>query len=126
MFTNQKILGFLLILLILGGGSYFAFNKFKEEVNTASASPSPSPSGLSFLFNTAAPSAQPNQEVANVNKGSAQGPIKTSVQPQATTRPLEKVKRLSAFPGTLSEDVRTNKAVVIQTAKGNIVIQIFN
>ena len=119
MFTNQMILVLLLILLIVGGGGYFAFNKFKQEVSTATASPSPSPSGLSFMFETSQPSSSASSFVA-----APQGPSKPA-QPSPGERPLIKVKRLSAFPGILPFDTRKNKAVVIETAKGKIIIQIF-
>lgn len=124
MFTNQRILGLILILLIIGGGSYFAFTKFKQEVTSATASPSPSPSGLSFLFDSAQPTPQPTQAGLTQPPASPQGPQKPPPN-QQTDRPLEKVKRLSSFPGILSDDVRKNKAAVIETAKGKIIIQVF-
>lgn len=122
MFTNQKILGLILILFVIGTSVYFAVNKFKQDVNQATATPSPSPSGLSFVFDqNPASSAPPTATVQS--SGSKQGPAKPS--PQPSVRPLEKVKHLSGFPGILAEDVRKNKAVVIETAKGTIAIQIF-
>lgn len=130
MFTNQKLLGAILIFFIIVASSYFAFTKFKQEVTTATATPSPSPSGLSFLFSTAQPSTQPNIQPAQAEtniktEGPPQGPAKPFVQPQSSTRPLTKNKQLSSFPGILSDDVRKNKAVIIDTAKGKIIIQVF-
>lgn len=124
MFTNQRILGALLILFIVVGSGYFAFTKFKQEVSNATTTPSPSPSGLTFLFETPQPTPQPTKAGVTQPQGPAQGPQKPT-QTQQTERPLEKVKRLSSFPGILPEDVRKNKAAVIQTAKGKIIIQIF-
>lgn len=120
MFTNQRILSLLLILFVLGGGGYFAFTRFKQEVSTATASPSPSPSGLSFIFETSQPQSTPAASVLSL----PQGPAKPA-QPLPGERPLVKVKRLSAFPGILPFDTRKNKAVVIETAKGKIAIQVF-
>lgn len=124
MFTNQRILGTLLIIFIIAGSSYFAFTKFKQEVSTAIASPSPSPSGLSFLFDSAQSTPQPTQAGLTQPPGPAQGPQKPPLN-QQTGRPLEKVKRLSSFPGILADETRKNKAVVIETAKGKIIIQVF-
>lgn len=134
MFTNQKFLGFILILFIIGAASYFTYSKFKQEISDASSSPSPSlnPSGLTFLFNTSQPSPQstanqPAQE--NVNnarpQGQKLGPQQASPQAQVAERPLKKIKKISAFPGLIPEDVRINKKVVIKTAKGIIQIRIY-
>lgn len=114
MLNGQKLIGLVLILLLIAGISYFAVNKFTKEVKEATSSPSPSPSGLTFLFEQ---TSLPNQSSA------PQGPDKPSPLPSA--RPLEKVKRLAAFPGILPEGVRQKKAVIIQTAKGQIVIRVF-
>ncbi|MBI2600087.1 hypothetical protein HYW43_04200 [Candidatus Daviesbacteria bacterium] len=51
MFTNEKLLGIILIIFVVAAAGYFAFIQFKQEVTDASASPSPSPSNLDFLFN---------------------------------------------------------------------------
>lgn len=125
MFTNQRILGLILILLVVGGGGYFAFNKFKEEVTTATASPSPSPSGLAFLFESAKSNPQPTQSDKVLPPGPAQGPAKPPPQSQSSEKPLTKVKHLSSFPGIVPDETRKNKAVVIETAKGKIIIQVF-
>ncbi len=121
MFTNQKLLGALLILFIIGAGVYFTVNKFKQEVSSAQASPSPSPSDINFLFNqvsTPIPKAQSGTPLQN--------PKAVQVTPQASTGlPLEFNKKLSQFPGVLKPEVLQNKKVVIQTAKGIIEIQIY-
>lgn len=101
MFTNQKVLGMLLITFITGVIIYFAYFKLKSDVNTAVASPSPSPSSaLEFVFNK-------------------------TPSPQVSERPLAKNKKLSQFPGTLKPEVLENKKAVIQTAKGIIELQIY-
>ncbi len=97
MFTNQKILGLLLIVFVFGAGIYFTVNKFKNEVSTVSASPSPSPAVLDFLFN----------------------------QPQQTELPLAKTKKLSVSPGPLKPEVLQNKKALIQTTKGVIELKIY-
>jgi len=112
----------LLILFMIGGGSYFAFTKFKQEVTSASASPSPSTSGLNFLLEPPASSQPENIKT----EGPAQGPAKPSSQPQSDQRPLTKIKHLSSFPGIIPDEARKNKAVVIETTKGKIVIQVFS
>jgi cyclophilin family peptidyl-prolyl cis-trans isomerase len=48
MFTNQKVLGILLILFIVGAGVYFTVTKFKQDVSTISVSPTPTPQSLDF------------------------------------------------------------------------------
>lgn len=109
MFTNQKLLGILLIIFLIGTGVYFTVSKFKQEVTNASASPSPTPESLDFLFNqTPAPSAQAGQ-----------------IQPQPSELPLAKNKKLSQFPGILKPEILQNKKVVIQTNKGIIQLQIY-
>lgn len=120
MFTNQRILTLILIIFILGGGGYFAFTRFKQEVSTATASPSPSPSGLSFIFETSQSQSTPEPSAL----AAPQGPAKPA-QPLPVDRPLVKVKRLPSFPGILPFDTRKNKAAVIETAKGKIAIQVF-
>lgn len=110
MFTNQKVLGLLLIVFIIGAVGYFAVSKFKKEVSDASASPSPfpTPANLTFLFNqTPKPAA------------------KQQPQPSPSELTLAKNKRLSRFPGMLTEDSLQNKKAVIQTAKGIIQLQIY-
>lgn len=121
MFTNQKLLGVLLILFIIGAGVYFTVNKFKQEVSSVQASPSPSPSDLSFLFNQV-PSATPKAQTGT--------PLQNPKSVQSTPQPAEQLpllhnKKLSQFPGILKPEVLQNKKVVIQTAKGIIEIAIY-
>lgn len=127
MFTNQKFLGFILILFIIGGTGYFTFVKFNQEVKNASASPSPSPSpsGLTFLFGTLQPSPQPTVNQPAQENAINAGPKQVSPQAQPAERSLEKIKKISAFPGLVPEDVRANKKVIIKTAKGVIQIRIY-
>lgn len=124
MFTNQKVLGILLILFVIAGSIYFAFTKFKEEVSKASATPSPSPQSLDFAFNkTPAPTSQTqtNQGKQVLQKQQSQ-PQPT---PQSTELPLAKNKRLNQFPGILKPEILQNKKAVIQTQKGVIQLQIY-
>ncbi|MBI2596791.1 peptidylprolyl isomerase [Candidatus Daviesbacteria bacterium] len=115
MFTNQKILTVFLILFVIGASVFFAFTKFKQEVNSVTASPSPSPSPLDFLLTkTPAPTAVNNQTQSTSQPTS-----------QPTELPLEKNKRLTQFPGVLTDESLGNKKAVIQTNKGTIQIQIF-
>lgn len=142
MFTNQKVLGIILIIFILGAGGYFAVSKFRQEVGSATASPSPSPSDLNFLLSQSpAPSGQlTTGQSSNQSAGvlqikssgttqskpfdNAQG--KQQPQPVPSERPLEKNKRLTQFPGILTDESLQNKKAVIQTPKGVIQIQIFS
>ncbi len=105
--TNQRVLGTLLIIFVIGVGVYFAITKFNQEVGSASASPSPSPQDLTFMINKSPQPANGQQ------------------QPQATDLPLSKNKKLSQFPGTLKPEVLQNKTAAIQTAKGVIKFQIY-
>lgn len=113
MFTNQRILGSLLILFIIAGSSYFAFTRFKQEVSTATTSPSPTPATLDFLFNKTPQPIQQTQQSQQVQS------------PQPTELPLAKNKRLSQFPGILTPDSLQNKKAIIQTAKGIILLKIY-
>lgn len=106
--TNEKILGLLLLVFIIGASIYFAVIKFKQEINV-SPTPSPTPATLNFLFN------QIPQPFDN-----AQGR-----QPQPSELPLSKNKRLDRFPGILREDILKNKKAVIFTKKGNIELAIY-
>lgn len=131
MFTNQKVLGLLLILFIVGAGTYFTVSKFKQEVSNASVSPSPSPSGLNFILSQ--PSVQPAQSGSGQSAKSNVLQIKSSGNSQGNQQqvpvpselPLEKNKKLSQFPGILTDESLQNKKAVIQTAKGIIQIQIY-
>lgn len=115
---NQKVLGVLLILFIIGATGYFAVSQFTKDVKEATVSPSPSPSpqALNFLFNST-PSPLP---AGVLQKQSQQQP-----QPTPSELPLEKNKRLPQFPGVLTDESLKNKKGVIQTNKGIIQIQIF-
>lgn len=106
MFTNQKVLGVILVLFILGAAGYFFMSKFKKET-VISPSPTPTSASLNFNFN---PQSAQNQQTQQL---------------QATELPLAKNKRLSQFPGILKEDILQNKKAVIQTTKGLIELQIY-
>lgn len=111
MFTNQRVLGMLLIIFIIGTGIYFTVTKFKQDVSNLSASPSPTPQEIKFvLSSTPAPAA-----VSGVQ----------TQQPQSSELPLAKNKRLVQFPGLLTSESLQNKKAVIQTAKGVIALQIY-
>jgi len=105
MFTNQKVLGVLLIIFLLGAGVYFTVSRFKQDVGTVVASPSPSPSDLDFLL--------------------TKTPVPANGQPQSAELPLAKNKKLSQFPGNLQPQQLQNKKALIQTAKGIIQLQIY-
>lgn len=109
MFTNQKVLGLLLVVFIIGTVLYLIFSKFRSDVNSAAATPLPSPSAFPALnfFATQAPAAG----------GQAQS--------QTQELPLAKNKKLAQFPGLLKPEVLANKKAVIQTAKGLIQLEIY-
>lgn len=111
MFTNQKVLGLLLITFIIGTLSYLAISQFKKDVSQVGASPSPSPSPqLDFSF---------NKSPSPVASGQP--------QPQAQTqeRALTKNKKLAQFPGEVPSQELANKKAIIQTAKGMIELEIY-
>lgn len=111
MFTNQKVLGLLLIVFVIGTGIYFTVSRFKQDVSNLSATPSPTPKEINFVLSrTPDPSA--------VNEVQIQ-------QPQPSELPLAKNKRLLQFPGVLRQEILQNKKAVIQTAKGIIQLQIY-
>lgn len=134
MFTNQKLLGTLLLLFIMGGLTYFAYNKFKQEVMSVTASPTPSPATLDFLFNQPqnnpqnnaqnTPSTKPQPNAQNLQL-QANASVSAVSRPTPTELPLEKNKRLSQFPGILTDQSLQNKKAIIQTAKGTIQFQIY-
>lgn len=105
--TNQKLLGALLIIFLIGAGIYFAVTKFKQEVGSASASPSPVPQDLDFLINKTSP------------------PVNIQQQPKSSGLPLAINKKVSGFPGILKPEVLQNKKAIIQTAKGVIQFQVY-
>lgn len=100
MFSGQKILIIIFVLFIIGAGIYSMTSKLQQGRNL-SASPSPSASPLTFLSDQASSSAQPN------------------------LLPLEKVKKLSKFPGVLKKEDLENKKAIIQTNKGIIELEIY-
>lgn len=108
MFTNQRVLGLILLTFVLGAVIYFGFVRFQKEVSNATIpiSPTPTPQALDFLFN------KPTEP-----------PI--SKQPQTPQLPLSKNKRLQQFPGILTAESLQNKKAVIQTTKGIIQLQIY-
>lgn len=99
MFKGERILAIIIILGIIVGGVYFTVSKFKENTTNIAVSPSPSSSPLSFLDPSS--SASPQQ------------------------LPLEKVKKLSNFPGVLPSKDLQNKKSIIQTNKGIIELEIY-
>lgn len=118
MFTNQKVLGLILIVFIIGTVGYFTVSKFKKDVSdaTVSATPSPTPSDLTFVFNnTPAPTTAPV----------GQTQTQTQQQPVSTELPLAKRKSLAQFPGILKPEILQNKKAVIQTKKGLISFAIY-
>lgn len=117
--TNQKVLGALLILFILAGGSYFAFTKFKQEITSVTASPSPTPATLDFSFNQT-PAPQQTQ-APNNTQTQQQGPS----QPQVTERPLFRHKALAKFPGILKDEFLKNQKAIFSTNKGVFEIEIY-
>lgn len=106
MFTNQKVLGILLIIFIFGAGVYFTVSRFKQDVSLVAASPSPSPATLDFLLTKTPPPA-----------GNGQA--------QPAELPLSKNKKLPQFPGILKPEMLQNKKAIIQTTKGIIQLQIY-
>lgn len=104
---NEKLLGVLLIILVIGAGSYVGFIKFKEVLVL---SPSPTPQPLNFsLTQSPQPQATGQQD-----------------QPQQVQQlPLEENKRLSQFPGILKPEILANKKAVIKTAKGDMEFEIY-
>lgn len=106
MFTNQKVLGMLLIIFLFGAGVYFTVSKFKQDVGNVAASPSPSPATIDFLLNKS-PAPANNQ------------------QSQPAELPLSKNKKLSQFPGKLAPEQLQNKKAIIQTTKGLIELKIY-
>lgn len=125
MFTNQKVLGVILVLFIIGTGIYFTVNKFKQDIDDVTASPSPSPSDLTFLFNQF-PNASPTPTTSPTRpRGPSQNIPKTTAQPTPSGLPLAHNKKLAQFPGILKQEVLQNKKAVIITAKGNIEIEVF-
>lgn len=133
MLTNQRILGLILILFIIGASTYFAISKFRTDVGEIGASPSPSASpSLTFVLDqlsAATPAPQPatGQAPSPSPKRSAQftpTPFAQS-QSQPSERPYFRNKYVGKFPGVLTEESLKNKKVVVLTNKGVFEIEIF-
>lgn len=117
MFTNQKVLGMLLITFIIGTAVYFTVTRFKQDISSLSASPSPSPQDIKFtLSSTSAPAAAGKTQVQQ-----GESPLAKN----DTSLVLLRNKKLSQFPGLLKPEVLQNKKAIIQTAKGVIQLQIY-
>ncbi len=104
--TNQNLLKLLLIVFIIGAASYFAFNKFKQEISV-SPSPTPSPGTLNFTLN------QPQQSPPPATK------------PQPSGLPFAKNKLVGTFPGILKEEFLKNKKAQVLTNKGMFEMEIY-
>ena len=122
--TNQRLLGALIIIFIIGAAGYFTFTKFKQEVSTAVASPSPSPANLEFIFTkqdlanaTSAPAPQ-----TATQKGETQP---NQAQPGANILPYLHNKYVGHFQGILRAEVLLNKKAVIETGKGKFELEIY-
>lgn len=126
MFTNQKILAVILIVVIIGASAYFAVSKFKQQIGEVNASPSPSPSpSLTFVFNQfSTPTPIPTGKSQNIDKPT-KTIAKSTPQPTSSELPLARKKQVGQFPGILKAEVLQNKKAVIVTAKGNIEFEIF-
>ena len=129
MFTNERLLGFIIMALIVGGTIYFAVTKFNQEV-ISNPSPSPAPEQLKFLF-TQTPTPQPLDNIQtgptpqSISNAPARSPTNPPVTPQSSELPLLRNKKLNKFPGILSEEQLRDKVVTLVTSKGNIVIEIY-
>lgn len=105
--TNQRLLGALTVLFLVGAIIYIGVTKFQEQVSIR-PSPTPTPNEINFLFNQK----PPQDEGQNTPSGQQQLPLLTN-------------KRLQQFPGIVPDNERRGKKAVIQTAKGNIEFEIF-
>lgn len=118
MFTNQKILWFILIFFIIGAALYFTVSRFTKEI-VISPSPAPTPTNLDFTFKEQ--NSPENKAAAELQRIAPQ----QQVQPQPTELPFAKNKKLSQFPGILTAESLQNKKAVIQTQKGIIQLAIY-
>jgi len=124
MFTSQKILGLVLVVLIIGTAIYFTVTKFKQEVSKASSSPQPSPSStLEFLFNKS-PTPVAQQQTQQPAQQQPQQQAQQSLS-QPSERPYFRNKYVGKFPGILTEESLKNKKVTVSTNKGVFEIEIF-
>lgn len=115
----------IIVVLIIGASTYFAFTKFKWEI-APSTSPSPTAGNLTFyLIQTPTPSSQPQSTPNPQPPSSIQVQAGPTNIPQPGELPLLRNKKLDKFPGILSEEELKNKAVTLVTSKGNIVIEIY-
>lgn len=115
MFTNQKVLGVILVLFAIGAMAYFGFTKFKQDVSQATATPSPSPADLTFVF----------MQTPTPTVAAGQTQNQNQQQPAPTELPLAKNKHLDNFPGILKPEILQNKKAIIQTKKGLITLEIY-
>ncbi len=113
--TNQKLLGALLIIFIIGASIYFAFNKFKQIISVEPSS-SPKPSNLEFMFNKNSTSPLPEQQPGDKQPDSLS-------QPSAL--PYFRNKYVGKFPGVLTEESLKNKKAVVYTNKGVFEFEIY-
>lgn len=120
--TNEKVMGAVLILFILGAAVYLTFSKFKQDIAMPTASPSPTPAALDFTLTKKPSPPSPAGSSAQTNTSQA-GVSAQQSQPQEP--PLLRNKRLSQFPGILKQEVLQNKKAVISTKKGVIELEIY-
>ncbi len=123
MFTNQKVLAVILVVFLIGAAGYFTVSKFKADVSDVALSPTPTPASLQFLFNQTPTPGQTSQTAQAVQSQNVQ--TQTRPTPSQRQLPLETNKHVSQFPGVLRPEILQNKAVVIQTKKGNIALEIY-
>lgn len=126
MFTNQKVLGGVLILFILGAAVYFTFTKFKQEISSVTASPSPSPATLEFILGqTPAPVQQQPFDNAQGKQSQQQAKPQAPKQPQPSELPYFRNKYVGKHPGILTDESLKNKKATVSTNKGTFEIEIF-
>ncbi|MEK7617462.1 MAG: peptidylprolyl isomerase [Patescibacteria group bacterium] len=118
MFTNQKVLGLILLLFILGAGVYFTYSKFKKEVSSVTASPSPSPANLEFILNQTPSPVQQTRQQSQIEQQPPQ-------QPKPSELPYFRNKYVGKHQGILTEESLKNKKAVVSTNKGTLEIEIF-
>lgn len=123
MFTNQKVLGALLIVFIVGAAVYFTVSKFKQDVSNVVSTPSPKPQALGFLINKTPPPA--NSQPFDSAQGRQVQPSELPLSRNDTSLVLLRNKKLSQFPGILKPEILQNKKAIIQTSKGIIQLQIY-
>lgn len=103
-------IGFVVLALVIG------------FIKNASSSILASPSPASTFLNQQTPPPSPNpDELLFID----QKPTQPQATPQPAELPLEKVKKLSKFPGVLKPEDLQNKKAVIETSKGRIELEIY-